>query len=231
MTDNPDYRALLRGICEQPENDTRRLAAADWLDERGDASRAEFIRAQCELTRMPGCLTPSEGSWPCYRLRPRDKSDCLPWCAACCRRGDLKKLERPWLEKTRRAVAAEIGLNVDVWLARQLTDVVEPGTPLVALDRGFVSEVRCTQAAFLEHAATIFRTNPVTTVVLTDVTLDLFASGQGIRLSAGFPAELAATLKPFSGGRWAIYAQRGEIERDISRVCVQYGRGRAGESL
>src|SRR5262245_54494625 len=45
--------ALLRDICENPEDDTPRLVYADWLDEHGDADRAELIRVQCEQARLP----------------------------------------------------------------------------------------------------------------------------------------------------------------------------------
>jgi uncharacterized protein (TIGR02996 family) len=50
-------QALLAAIWEHPHDDTSRLVYADWLDETGDpakAARAEFIRVQCELERMPG---------------------------------------------------------------------------------------------------------------------------------------------------------------------------------
>jgi len=45
--DNPFLRALLA----QPDDDTLRLAFADWLDENEDPARAEFIRVQIELAR------------------------------------------------------------------------------------------------------------------------------------------------------------------------------------
>jgi uncharacterized protein (TIGR02996 family) len=45
--------AFLRAIAEDPDDDTSRLAYADWLDEHGDHDRAEFIRLQCELARLP----------------------------------------------------------------------------------------------------------------------------------------------------------------------------------
>jgi uncharacterized protein (TIGR02996 family) len=51
-----DDEALVRAIAEHPDEDTPRLALADWLDERGGESnvaRAEFIRIQVELTRHP----------------------------------------------------------------------------------------------------------------------------------------------------------------------------------
>ncbi|MBY0456405.1 MAG: TIGR02996 domain-containing protein, partial [Gemmataceae bacterium] len=49
-----DRDALLAAIRANPDEDTPRLAFADWLDEHGDEAdraRAEFIRVQCELAR------------------------------------------------------------------------------------------------------------------------------------------------------------------------------------
>ena len=45
--DNPFLRALLA----QPDDDTLRLAMADWLDENDQPARAEFVRVQVELAR------------------------------------------------------------------------------------------------------------------------------------------------------------------------------------
>ena len=39
-----DQDALLRALCEAPEDDAPRLIYADWLDEHGDPMQAEFIR-------------------------------------------------------------------------------------------------------------------------------------------------------------------------------------------
>jgi uncharacterized protein (TIGR02996 family) len=46
------HPGFLRAICEDPYEDTHRLVYADWLDEHGDAHRAEFIRLQCALATM-----------------------------------------------------------------------------------------------------------------------------------------------------------------------------------
>ena len=54
-----DEVALLRGILQDPHCDVRRLAYADWLDERGgvaDAARAEFIRLQIARARDAATL-------------------------------------------------------------------------------------------------------------------------------------------------------------------------------
>jgi uncharacterized protein (TIGR02996 family) len=48
-----EENALLAAIREHPDEDTPRLAYADWLDEHGRHERAEFIRAQVELARLP----------------------------------------------------------------------------------------------------------------------------------------------------------------------------------
>ncbi|AMV23654.1 Leucine Rich repeats (2 copies) [Gemmata sp. SH-PL17] len=43
--------ALLRAVCDNPDDDTPRLVFADWLQEHGDEVRAEFIRVQIALAR------------------------------------------------------------------------------------------------------------------------------------------------------------------------------------
>jgi uncharacterized protein (TIGR02996 family) len=58
-----DERALLAAICAEPDEDTLRLAYADWLDEHANAlpgrdpaevhTRAAFIRLQIEAERAP----------------------------------------------------------------------------------------------------------------------------------------------------------------------------------
>src|SRR5262245_25005118 len=73
----PLEEAFLEDIRTHPEDDTPRLVYADWLDERGDADRAELIRVQCELAwpgvdqrrraelerRQQGLLAAGEGGW------------------------------------------------------------------------------------------------------------------------------------------------------------------------
>jgi uncharacterized protein (TIGR02996 family) len=45
--------AFWQAILDEPDDDTPRLVYADWLDEQGQADRAELIRVQCELERLP----------------------------------------------------------------------------------------------------------------------------------------------------------------------------------
>src|SRR5262245_29245585 len=55
-TPRPELLSLLRAAKEQAEDDLPRLVLADWLEEHGhpaDVARAEFVRAQVELARLP----------------------------------------------------------------------------------------------------------------------------------------------------------------------------------
>ncbi len=47
-----DETALLRAIAAHPDEDTPRLAFADYIEERGNPDRAEFIRGQIELAGL-----------------------------------------------------------------------------------------------------------------------------------------------------------------------------------
>lgn len=57
-----EHEALLRAVCERPEDDAPRLRYAEFLEETGDqddALRAKFIRVQCELA----CSELSDERW------------------------------------------------------------------------------------------------------------------------------------------------------------------------
>ena len=47
-----DEQALLNGIGASPDDDLPRLVYADWLEERNQGVRAEFIRLQCEIAKL-----------------------------------------------------------------------------------------------------------------------------------------------------------------------------------
>jgi uncharacterized protein (TIGR02996 family) len=52
MADMSTDAGFLDDICEHPDDDTPRLVYADWLEDHGQADRAEFIRAQCGAARL-----------------------------------------------------------------------------------------------------------------------------------------------------------------------------------
>ena len=45
--------AFLQAVSEGPDDDAPRLVYADWLEEHGRPERADFIRTQVELARLP----------------------------------------------------------------------------------------------------------------------------------------------------------------------------------
>src|SRR5688572_20997900 len=45
--------AFLADIIANPDDDGPRLVYADWLEDNGQPERAEFIRLQIELSRLP----------------------------------------------------------------------------------------------------------------------------------------------------------------------------------
>jgi uncharacterized protein (TIGR02996 family) len=47
-----EWVALLAAVRAAPDDDLPRLVAADWLDERGEPDRAEFVRLQVEAARQ-----------------------------------------------------------------------------------------------------------------------------------------------------------------------------------
>jgi uncharacterized protein (TIGR02996 family) len=47
------HDALLAAVIASPDDDTLRLAFADWFEEHSQPDRAEFIRVQIERTQLP----------------------------------------------------------------------------------------------------------------------------------------------------------------------------------
>jgi uncharacterized protein (TIGR02996 family) len=105
-----DELALLTAIIANPDEDTPRLVFADWLQENGQPERAEFIRVQIELTRLPD----RERQTPHYRallIRFRE-------LIALHRDGWVKPLGVPPTRAIfRRGFVEEIRLNSDELLA------------------------------------------------------------------------------------------------------------------
>jgi uncharacterized protein (TIGR02996 family) len=70
-----EHAGLLQAIRDSPDDDTPRLVYADWLDEQGEAVRAEWIRLHCRLAHF------------CVLSRPNGSQfftsdDLLPECRA-----------------------------------------------------------------------------------------------------------------------------------------------------
>ena len=52
MTANAE-RPFLDAVLADPADDGVRLVYADWLEDHGQSERAEFVRLQIELARLP----------------------------------------------------------------------------------------------------------------------------------------------------------------------------------
>jgi uncharacterized protein (TIGR02996 family) len=101
--------AFLGAILEDPDDDTPRLVYADWLDEHGNAERAELIRLQIEHARL-------------------DPDDPRRWDLARREKALLDAGGKSWLENLpawaregrcwfRRGFVAEVTATVDQFLA------------------------------------------------------------------------------------------------------------------
>jgi uncharacterized protein (TIGR02996 family) len=108
-----DEAALLAAIVAHADEDTPRLAFADWLDENGDPDRAEFIRSQCRFAAASatqpdypevyhGYFLGRSRAWWWVRANPipippwaRASDDVAPATAAH-RRGFLYRLQTAW---------------------------------------------------------------------------------------------------------------------------------------
>src|SRR5262245_23679437 len=87
-----EERAFFDRIRDEPNDDGPRLLYADWLDDNGQSDRAEFVRLQCALARLP---------------------DDDP------RRPDLRERERQLLEANEAAWTAGISPLVTAWVFRR----------------------------------------------------------------------------------------------------------------
>lgn len=138
-----DREALLAAVVAHPDDDTFRLILADWLEENGDNAdrvRASFIRRQCARAAT---YAPNVPLSVLVELDPYLGSYLWP--------------HQYTFNGSRKGEA-----EVRYWLDR---DRLEWG---FFYRRGFVDEVRCPLAAWLQHGPELVRRHPIIRVVLTD---------------------------------------------------------------
>jgi len=150
--------ALLAAIVANPKEDAPRLVYADWLDENGQPERAEFIRVQIELAKIPdppvdttaglraaarkqqlAALLAWKSEWRgrYYDLRARqqqllaDPHNFVDWTPSVMHTG------------SRAGIRYETGRTVGLF---------GNGFESATFTRGFVSHVTCTAADWLTHA-------------------------------------------------------------------------------
>ena len=169
MTTHDTRSQLLAEIAAKPEDDTIRLAFADWLDERGDqpddALRAEFIRVQCALDQLSGCnpvCSQEEGHRDDCRYGDAGESLCRradellaahpEWsqcrCPECDGRGKVLGESVYWYSRERESCPT-CGGTGDLFLAPGVSGASltpPPKSRTVTFARGFIDSITCTLA-------------------------------------------------------------------------------------
>ncbi len=135
--------ALLAAVLADPGDDAPRLILADWWDENGQDTRAEFVRVQVELAAK------------CRHKVPGHMSYCPACRALRCREGEFfTSVSRGKL----------LGYGMPLCLVDNPQEVGPPG---YGFRRGFVFHMKCTAADWLEHGDAILAAHPVEEVTLT----------------------------------------------------------------
>jgi uncharacterized protein (TIGR02996 family) len=226
-----DGAALMRAILREPEEDTPRLVYADWCDEQDrhlSRVRAEFIRVQVEIARLPG----EEQCPQCYAAHfggQRTNGPCR--CSA-----RLRALRRREYELWQGdLLTPEWGLPASDgkwgWHVTPRRDS-QAGPPVAHLERGFVESVRCSTAAFLAQAKAIFRAHPVIRVTLSGVV----RGGIVFRTSNGHENDIDRDFwealkipRCEASGECRMRGTHAHLTEDeFSVYLVAYGRSRAG---
>lgn len=140
-----DHAAFMRAIVESPNDDLPRLIYADYLDERGESCRAEFIRVQVELSRSkcdrdPAVACAAPGG-PVY-ARP-----VCHWCK-------LRLRERELLGGGDGPSSIP---KSGVWAIRSKVAWCDDWRH----HRGFISNVACSWHDFARNAETILANCPI----------------------------------------------------------------------
>jgi uncharacterized protein (TIGR02996 family) len=150
--------ALLATVIAAPHDDLVRLAYADLCEERGDDTRAEFIRVQIELARVGEVALP-DGTTGMRTGCPEDDRQ----------ERALRRREREMLDDA---------VNWRAWLAdlyaitgrSAISDMDYcsdgPGSFAVRFRRGFVAEISLPCDAWLVHGPGLVRAAPLERVTL-----------------------------------------------------------------
>jgi uncharacterized protein (TIGR02996 family) len=152
-TEHPDWPAFLAAIVAEPDDDTARLVAADFLQEYGDADRAAFIRVQVELARLEAA---GEGkSLAVDTLRAKERAFL----------GPLSMFRSLWAAE---ACPELVKVNFRGGGRDPLEAMSVEGADRLTWRRGFVEGVRCTAAEWLHHGVAVRKRNPIRRLDLGD---------------------------------------------------------------
>jgi uncharacterized protein (TIGR02996 family) len=129
--------AFLQAVREAPNDDAPRLIYADWLEEHGQADRAEFIRIQCRLARSPE-YTPNK-----LKLRARVQQL-------------LRENWNSWVGPLQELVGRKRDRYGESWLREEYNP-----DGLRRFRRGFVDALTMDAQRFLDRAEDLVRLVPL----------------------------------------------------------------------
>jgi uncharacterized protein (TIGR02996 family) len=150
-------------------------------------------------------------------------------------RGNREGKPEPDAKRLKGLMSQECGLMWGVWQAGWCDPVPRDWLSDAVINRGFVAEVRCTAAAWLEHGRAVCACQPVEQVVLSD-------REPMMRQYHGHPprwfwqaAEGETTLRCPVPGRLLVYLvaedypSREAALADLSRAALAFARAAAPE--
>jgi uncharacterized protein (TIGR02996 family) len=150
--EHPDWPAFLAAIVADPDDDTARLVAADFLEENGDADRAAFIRIQVELARLEA--TGQGKSLEADHLRAKERAFL----------GPLSMYRQLWAAEA----CPELVRVVSRGGGRDPLEAMRvEGADRLTWHRGFVEMVQCPAEVWLRHGETVRKRQPIRHVCAT----------------------------------------------------------------
>jgi uncharacterized protein (TIGR02996 family) len=129
--------AFIQSIREAPADDAPRLIYADWLEEHGQADRAEFIRIQCQLARG----NVSNPELPSDFLSLQARAECL-----------LKSNWQSWVSPLGEIVGPRYDRYGEIWIGEGYRS-----GRLGLFPRGFVERLSLHAESFIREAPRLSR--------------------------------------------------------------------------
>jgi uncharacterized protein (TIGR02996 family) len=201
---HPDWPAFIAAIIADPDDDTVRLVAADFLEENGEPGRAAFIRVQCEIARLEASGLSKSLEMDDLRKRERAFLGPLSTYPQLWAQEECPELLR-WPQSGRTS--------------SPLANLHAEGVERLMWRRGFVEEVTCPASEWLRHGAAVRKRQPVRSVWLTEcnsLDRDIWYAGlpalkglEEVTLEAGFNAMLTGWL-----AEWLPGTRVGLVQRD-----------------
>jgi len=194
-------RDLLTAIRADLDDDTPRLACAAWFEENGHPARAEFIRLQCELARLP--------FWSERRAALLARSEEL-----------LQAESGQWLgallaKPGTGAKVAVSNLGGGAWMGMRSAEEFYYGRePFLELGfcRGFLDEAHCDPRTFIAVADALVRHTPVRRVWLRDDGLETLGQVLACEQLREIPV-LALSGHSFGSEGMAVLTDSGGLSR------------------